>query len=427
MIRLMLLFILLILLFTLPDALSARETKDIVKDSFEEVSGYGLEIHTNPAGVTVYIDGVKRGITPVFINNPDTGVHYIRLIRDGYEERIFSVNLFSASRLIVSIKMEEIRGLAMVSVYREKESPELLPLNPQIYAKTQDGITTPVIPPHDNKILLSLPVGYNTIKVRAFGWRDSSITVLVNEYFTVPADIFMKPELFKIENISQNRKRFNPMNPGNLGVTEYRFEVSAPGTGAIIIQEENGSVIYEKQFEQFNTWVQNITWDGRDSQGIPYPEGVYTVLIEASALPEFSKEKEKTIFIKMKTEINYSDVIFPLSTDSGISGLTFAPLPKTLPEGSYQIKVNLLLGSFHIQAKTLEDERKFCLPFSIGMRISPINRFELSTVINIIPQLENMTGFGVLGSVKWTCSTTRLVVEQVLQNIGLKPDILLFL
>jgi hypothetical protein len=389
------------LLSLLPDILSAREASDIAGDSFEEIAGFGLEIYTNPSGVTVYIDGVERGTTPLVIDTPDIGIHYIRLIYDGYKERIFSVNIFNTSRLIVSIKMEEIRGFAMVSVYREKDSPELLPLNPQIYAKVPDEIITPVIPPNDNKIKLNLPVGYNTIKVRAFGWKDSSITVLVKENTTVAADIFMTPALFKIENFSQSRKRFNPMNPGSLGITEYRFEVSAPGTGAFTIQDANGSVVFEKQYTNFNTWIQNITWDGRDSQGIPYPEGAYTVLLEASAMPEFIQKEDKAVSIKVKTEISYSAVIFPLSTESGISGLTFAPLPQTLPEGSYQFKANLLFGSFRMPSKTLEDERKFFFPFSISMRISPFNRFELITFFNIIPQSENLPGWGILGSVKY--------------------------
>jgi len=398
MIRLRLIFIPLLLLLLLPGVLTARETKDIIEDTFEESSGSGLEIDTNPSGVRVYVDGESRGYTPLVIY-PAPGIHLIRLIRDGYKERSFNVNIFSNSRLTVLIKMEAILGFAMVSVYREKDSSELRPLNPQIYTNTED--TTPIILPNDNKILLSLPVGYNTIKIRAFGWEDSLKTILVNEYTTAVVDIFMKPAVFKVVNVSQSRKLFNPMNPGSLGVTEYSFEVSAPGTGALTILDTNESVVYEKQFEQFDTWIQNVTWDGKDSQGNPYPEGVYIVLLEASAPPELIQEEEKPFFIAMKTEISYSVVIFPLSVESGISGLTFAPLPHALPKGSFQINANLLLGSFRVPSVSQDDERKFLFPFSISMRISPFNRFELITVFNITPQSENVTGLGILGSAKY--------------------------
>jgi len=396
-----LIFIPLFFLLILPDALAARETKDIVTDTFEETSGVGLEIYTNPSGVRAYIDGVDRGFTPLFINNPAPGIHFVRLVHDGYKERFFNINIFNTSRLIISIKMEEIRGLAMVSVYGEKNSPEQLPLNPQIYANVPDGNKTPVIPSNDNKIPLSLPVGYNTIKVRAFGWEDSDKYVYVDEHTTVVVDVFMKPAVFKIENISQSRKRFNPMNPGSLGVTEYSFEVSAPGTGTFTIADANGSVVYEKQFEQFDTWVQNITWDGKNSQGIPYPEGFYTALIKASALPEFVKEEKNAVSIEIKTEISYSAVIFPLSVESGISGLTFTPLPHALPGGSFQINADVLFGSFIAPLKTDDDERKFLIPFSLSVRVSPFNRFELTTASNITPQFENEIGLSLSGSVKY--------------------------
>ncbi|GBU28660.1 hypothetical protein R84B8_02220 [Treponema sp. R8-4-B8] len=400
MIRLRLIFTPLLLLLFLPAALTARETKDIVEDTFEERAGAGLEIYSNPSAVRVYIDGADRGFTPIVINNLAVGIHFIRLTRDGYKERSFNINIFNTSRLIISIKMEEIRGLAIVSIDREKDSPEQLPLNPLIFADVPEGSATPVIPSIDNKILLNLPVGYNTIKIRAFGWEDSLNTVLVDEHTAAIVDVFMKPAVFKVENVSQNRKRFNPKNSGNLGVTEYSFEVSAPGIGILTILDANGSVVYKKQFEQFDTWVQNITWDGKDSLGLPHPEGVYTVVIEASALPEFIKE-EKPFFIAMKTEISYSAVIFPLSVESGISGLTFTPLPHALPGGSFQINANFLIGSLRSPSNTLEDEKKLLFPFSISMRISPFNRFELTSVFNITPQFENVIGLSLSGSVKY--------------------------
>jgi len=401
MIRLRLILMPLLLLFFLPDVLAARETKDIVEDTFEEVSGIGLEIYTNPSRARVYIDGADRGYTPLFINDLNPGIHSVRLVLDGYIERFFTINIFNTSRLIVSIKMNDLRGLAMVSVYREQNSPEPLPLNPQIYANVPEGNTTPVIPTDDNKILLDLPVGYNTIKIRAFGWEDSNQNIYVDEHITNVVDVYMKPAVFRVENVYQSRKRFNPMNSGKLGVTEYSFEVSTPGTGTFTILDANESVVFEKKFEHFDTWVQSLTWDGRDSQGFPYPEGVYMAVIEASAPPYLIKEGEKPFFMAMKIEINYSTVIFPLSVESGIAGLTFTPLPHALPGGSYQINANLLFGNFHAPSASQEDERKFLFPFSISMRISPFNRFELTTVFNITPRLEDVIGLGISGSVKY--------------------------
>jgi len=396
-----LILMLLLLLLLLPGAITARETKDILSDTFEEFPGEGLEIYTNPSGIRVYIDGVDQGYTPIVIDDPAPGIHLIRLVQDGYIERSFNINVFSKSRLIISIKMEAILGQVMLSIYREKGSPEQRTFNPQIYANIGDDNSTPITPPHDNKIMLNLPIGYNTIKIRAFGWNDSLRTVLVDEYTMVILNVYMKPAIFKVENVSQNRKRFNPMNPGSLGVTEYNFEVSSPGTGTFKITDANGSVVYEKELKQFDTWVQNVKWDGKDSQGVPYPEGVYTALLEAFAPSDLNQNEKKHFSIEMKTEISYSALIFPLSVESGISGLTFTPLPHTLPTGSYQIKANLLFGSFNVPSKTQEYESKFLFPFGISMRTSLLNRFELMTSFNITPRLEDLIGLGVLGSAKY--------------------------
>jgi hypothetical protein len=403
MIRLRLIFIPLLFFLFLPAALTARETKNIVEDTFEEVSGQGLEIDTNPSGVRVYIDGVDRGYTPL-VTYPSSGIHSIRLTLDGYNDRYFDVNLFKNSRLIVLIKMEARRKPVTLSVYREQNSPEQLPFNPQIYANVPDGTTTPITPSNDNKTPLILPIGYNTIEIRAFGWENSFNRIYVNEHTNNVVDVYMKPAVFRVENVYQSRKRFNPMNPGSLGVTEYSFEVSAPGSGTFTILDANESVVFEKQFEHFDTWVQNLTWDGRDSQGVPCPEGVYMVILEASPIPELVQKEEKPFFMAMKIEINYSAIIFPLSVESGIAGLTFTPLPHTLPVGSYQINANLLFGSFIAPSVLQEDERKFLFPFSISMRISPFNRFELISVFNITPRMEDIIGLGILGSVKYNFS-----------------------
>jgi hypothetical protein len=240
-------------------------------------------------------------------------------------------------------------------------------------------------------VLLELPAGFHTIRARAFGWEDASVSVFIEEDTIVPADIVLQPATFRLENASQSRRRFNPLNSGNLGVTEYRFEVSAPGSGLLKILDQSGSVVYSEQLQQFNTWVQHITWNGRDSSGNLLPQGSYTVVIEASPLPEFTNGVTQIISINMETELASTN-IFPQSLDGGIAGLVFSPLPHVLPAGSYQFTAGVHFCSA---------EGTNILPFNLGLRISPFDRFELTSVFNINPHLENQTGWGVSGSVMY--------------------------
>jgi len=376
--------ILIVLLCFSPVFLAAREG-NIIGDTFEEIAGTGLVIRTSPANVRVLIDGVERGLTPLTLDNLRLGEHRVTLIREGFKERTFNVTLFGNSRLVVSIEMEELRGFALVSVYKADGSPENLPFNPQIFANVSEDRTSAVLLSYDNKALVSLRSGYNVIRARAFGWEDIAMAVTINEHITTPVDFFMRPAVFKIGNASQSRRRFNPMNSSNLGTNEYRFEVSAPGTGHIIIIDKNGRQVHSEQLDPFEIWNQIIPWNGRDSHGNILPEGIYTVTIEV-----FSMQGIKET-IQLETEIDYSINIFPLSLIGGFPGLVFAPMPDVLPAGSYQLEASVNYGY-------INSHNSF--PFVIGFRITPVKNLETAAFFNINPRIDG-SGWGVSGSVKY--------------------------
>ena len=365
--------------------LPAQNVSDITGDSFEETAGRGLSVSTKPQGVSVFIDGVERGQTPVSFNNLIPGEYNIRLEKDGYKDRQFSITLSGASRLVVSIEMEEARGHALVSVDRAAGSPDSLLLDPQIFA----GSAQESMQAAEDAILLSLPAGYRTIRVRAFGWEETSVTVLVREDSVTGVNFSMKPAAFTLGRTEQSRRRFNPKNTSNLGVNEYRFEVSAPGSGTLTITDKNGITVYREQLAAFDTWFQSVSWNGRDNRGDLLPEGIYKAAIEAWRGPE-------TQIITMETEINYSINIYPLSLSGGISGLAFAPVPQVLPKGSFQIEGGILFGSF------CGGEKLFSrLPFETGFRFSPLNKFEFTAGFNTNPYFDGSSPWGITGAVKF--------------------------
>jgi len=376
----------------------AKEVSNIIGDTFEETSGKGLEIRTNPSAVKVFVDGAERGLSPISFDNIVAGEHQIKLSKDGYKDRVFNINLFNTSRLVVSIEMEEKRGSVIVSVNKEKGSPDIV-FEPQIIA---NAINEEIImsPSADNKTLITLPEGHRIIRTRAFGWEDAEAAVFVSEQ-TATVNIVMRSSVFKLANFSQSRKRFNPTNSGVLGVTEFYFEVSAPGTGLITITDNSDTIVYEKQLEPFTAWQNSLTWNGRDTEGKILPQGIYSVTIQASALHDTSKDATQISTLKLETEINYSFSIFPLSTESVVSGLAFAPLPHTLSGGSFQFEADLTFKDFRLPSSAPQDGIVSGLPFKFGMRISPVNKLELSTIFNINPLVENQTGWGVSGSVKF--------------------------
>lgn len=381
------------MLWLFPFPLAGQNISDIAGDTVEEIGGQGLVIRTKPAGARVFIDGLERGQTPLTLDKLQRGEYHIRLVKEGYQERRFQVTLSASSRLLVSVELKESAGQVQLRLSRAEGSPgpEVLPFNPVISA--DGGIS--LYPGPEETPVLNLPVGRRTIRVRAFGWEDAVKTVLVQEDWTVTAEFTLKPAAYTLGNGSVSRRRFNPANSGSLGRTEFRFEVSAPGSGVLTVKDTGGRPVYEVPLGPFQTWSQSVVWDGRNSTGERLPEGVYQVQIETEALP-WGDAPPRSQTINLETVIDDSANIYPLSLQGLIPGLLFAPVPAALPSGSFQIETGLFFG------KTAPGERAFStLPFDVGIRFSPLTRLELTAVLNVLPDFGNAAPWGLAGSAKW--------------------------
>jgi hypothetical protein len=398
-VRIIIAFFILFCLF--PRLSAAKEISNIIGDSFEEVSGIGLEIRTNPSAVKVFIDGAVRGNTPISFEKIALGEHQIKLSKDGYKDRVFNVVLFNTSKLVVSIEMEEEQCELRVSVSKAQGSPEQLPFKPGIYSGEHYYYL-----PSDNTILLKVPEGYRTIRAQAFGWEDASVTVLVEENKTASVDIIMRPAKLKVESSFVAGRIFNPKIPDNTAI--FYFTVSAPALATFSVFDENGKCVYQDA-EPFmlDRSGQRISWDGRDSSGNILPEGFYTLSIEAYMPQEFSHNEEH-LKITGGTEISYSNFTF-LSTDSVVSGLTFSPLPHTLPGGNSQFEAGFIFKDFRMPSANKEDGVISGMPFKISLRLAPFSKLELTTVFNINPLYENQAGCGFSSSVKLNFYNARTI------------------
>jgi hypothetical protein len=380
--------------FGFSPALFARNVSDITGDTFEEVEGRGLLIRTSPIGARVFVDGLERGQTPLALDNIRSGNYRIRLIKEGYRERRFTVTISTESRTVISIELEEARGQVLFHIRKGEGSPpeEMLPFNPVVTAGAE---TAAVYPLAGENVLLTLPVGYRTIQVRAFGWEDTLRTVYVREEMITSVTLVMKPAPFIIKRGSVSRSRFNPANSGSLGHTEFRFEVSAPGRGALTVKSQDGSVVYSTALGPFRTWSQSAAWDGRGRNGDPLPRGTFRVFIEAESVPWDGSAPVSQVLI-LETEIDPSLAIYPLSLQGVFAGLLFAPAPAALPRGSFQIEAGLFFG------KTAPAERAFSgLPFDTGIRLSPWDRYELTILLNARPKFGDTAAWGAAGSFKY--------------------------
>jgi hypothetical protein len=361
-------------------------------DSIEEIAGKGLVIRSVPARARVFIDGIERGLTPMTFETLPRGEHRIRLEKEGFVERRIWVTLRENSRLEVSITLEELLGTVILDITRKagSPSPDVLALDPEISAegKTQ---TDPVI---------SLPVGYRIIRVRAFGWEESVNSVYVTDEFIQRMAIELRPAPFRMTDAETRRSRFNPANPGSLGNTEFTFNVSAPGQGQLTIEDAQGEPVFTKDLNGFTGWSQAVAWNGRDAAGSPLPDGVYRAVIRINSIPWNSTEPVEQR-VEIPVRIDGSLDIHPVSLSAGPSGLFFSPLPEILPQGSFQIDGSLLFG------KPPGTDAWSALPFSVALRVSPLKSMELGAALNVTAAFYDQTISAIGGSIKWTLKKSR--------------------
>jgi hypothetical protein len=366
----------------------------VMGDSIEETNGRGLVIRSDPSHAQVYIDGIERGYTPLTLGNLAKGDYGIRIRKEGYEDRRIRVKVKENSRLTVSLDLDKVMGQVWVEVKRSAGSPgeERLTLKPEI---SFEGITM-------TGPMLSLPVGFQTITVQAFGWESVSRTVYINRNFPQSLSVELKPAAFRLSGISVSRQRFNPDNSGSLGTTEFRFDVSAPGRGEIKIEDTNGDSVFSGRLGPFTDWSQSVKWGGETLWGSALPNGVYTVHISAESAPWDNSEPEIRE-ASAQVIIDGSLDIFPLALSSGVSGLLFSPAPDVLPKGSFQIDGALLFGNPWVEnnAGDTAAPKLNSLPFSAGFRTSILKNLELAGALNIIPKADGAADIAAAGSLKW--------------------------
>jgi hypothetical protein len=389
---------------------TAMPSWSVPGDRIDEIEGRGLYIRTNPMGAKVYIDGLERGLTPLSLEGLWPGEYTVRIEKEGYRDRRFKVWLRSESRLFLALELEEARGQVVLRIGRKEGSPgaELLPLNPRVSVDNMNA-PSPGVPDTISRggswtgVVLTLPVGWRTIRVRAFGWEDASALVYVGENSLQYQDMYLTPGVFRVSGPSLRRARFNPANSGVLGNAELSFEVSGPGRGRIIIKDEEGREVYAGDLGPFTTWGQQFLWNGRDRQGQILPDGSYTFTLYMEALPPLAPGGET---FTLGAEIDSTRNIRPLSLASGKPGLLFAPLPQRLPPGALQIEGSLLFGAppysgAYRQGSSGGSDAWASLPFALAFRVSPLERLELSAALNVIPRFDESARYGFAGSAKW--------------------------
>ena len=143
--------------------------------------------------------------------------------------------------------------------------------------------------------------------------------------------IRLKKAEFAILSLDCDRTRFNPLKPGPAGKIRVTVSTTNIGTGEARITNEQNQVVFRLPL-RFDSRTREFTWNGRDSDGEPLPDGIYSLTIEAR-----SEHGKSPIIQGRRIYIDRTEELYFRSLWSGSAGLLYASSPEVLPPGSKQL------------------------------------------------------------------------------------------
>jgi hypothetical protein len=265
-----------------------------------------------PSGAEVYLNGAYRGVTPLKIYTQKEGFYTLDLHKDGCLP--LSKTIYYPGHYIRYIyNMTQLYGALQVSV--EPEEAAILFNSETI----------------QNRLSTQVPAGLNELEVSAFGYETYREQIDVAENSLTVRHIRLEKAAFTISSIDIGRGLFDPLKPGPSGKIIVTVSTTNIGTGEARIINEQNQVVY-RLLLRFDSRTRQFSWNGRDSDGVPLPDGTYSLVIEAQ-----SEYGQLPISRERKITIHRTDEIYVRSLWSGSAGLLYASSPEVLPPGSKQL------------------------------------------------------------------------------------------
>ncbi|MEI6841222.1 MAG: PEGA domain-containing protein [Methanomicrobiales archaeon] len=141
-----------------------------------------LDIKSSPAGATVFIDTVNRGVTPLVLTMITPGNHIIRCMKSGFGDQSRTVPVSANQTTNVNFILETLQSDGSVFVQSN-------PSGARIYLDNTDtGFLTP-------GTIVNVSAGSHTIRCSLAGYSDNSqtITVSAGQAVSVSIDLTRSP------------------------------------------------------------------------------------------------------------------------------------------------------------------------------------------------------------------------------------------
>lgn len=266
----------------------------------------GLEIRTDPAGASVWLNSRYQGTTPVVIEGLRKGTYRLLITREGYQDVLVWLE-YPGDSMRYDVTLRPLVGFVQVDVR---------PLEAEV---TLDGRRVP-------QGITPVAVGSYAVAVSAFGYLEWRGRIVVDENAVTPLVLDLQPSAFDVSALSLARAVVNPENPGVLGFLEARFTVTGPGRGVAAVYDGAGRQVHREELPEFLTWDQRWRWHPPAA----FPQGDYTLEISGCGHDGAASRREISFVLDRTART------VPRSSWSGGSGLLYVPAAEALPPGSFQ-------------------------------------------------------------------------------------------
>jgi len=325
-----------------------------------------IYIVSYPSGAEVYLNGSYRGVTPLMIYTKKKGLYTLDLHKDGCLPLSETID-YHGRNVRYTYNLTQLYGTLQVSV--EPEEAAILFNSDKI----------------KNSLSTRVPAGLNELEVSAFGYETFREQIDVAENLLTERHIQLEKAEFTISSVNIDRGRFDPLKPGPSGKIRVTVSTTNIGTGEARIINEQNQVVYRLPL-RFDSWTRQFEWNGRDNDGEPLPDGIYSLVVEAR-----SEYGQLPISRERKIAIHRSEELYIRSLWSGSAGLLYASSPEVLPPGSKQFS---LLFQSHV---SLSGHRT---PTNLALRLGFSGNNEIDFQTGLITGLD-LDDVPLFTSVAW--------------------------
>jgi len=145
----------------------------------------GINVSSNPGGAEVILDGLKKGVTPIVLNNIAAGIHIVEIGYPGY----------TSWKSTVDVKESEMREISVNLTSKAGSSPGSITISstPSNALVSLDGVYIGQTPANSSLNLGPIPPGEHILGLALSGYKPYSTNVTVSLNLTSPINVTLIP------------------------------------------------------------------------------------------------------------------------------------------------------------------------------------------------------------------------------------------